>query len=119
MRKYVEDINKIESIVCEDVNERETTISFSMKDNLMSIYTSDNTIMTKLKRCILDNPKEWVCWEGPRDVDGNITGYFLEAPKKYLTFRKNRVQMSEENRQKASERFSQMYKEGKLGKKTI
>lgn len=112
-RKYIKNINDIEAIHTRSIEERETTINFSYDIDKMSIYTSDNTTMTKLKKCMEENPNEWLCWEGARDSEGNITGYFLEAPKKYLTFRKNSIKLSEENRQKASERFSQMWQKKK------
>lgn len=45
-------------------------------------------MITKLRKCVAANPDQWKCYEGSRDADGNLTGYFFEAPKKLVAFRK-------------------------------
>lgn len=96
----------IETISC-NATEQETSVTFLRQENVMKIYTSDNTTLTDLKKKLRDNPSEWKCWEGPRNSDGTISGYFFEAPKDLLTFRTKTVsrEMTEEQRQAAAERL--------------
>lgn len=72
-------------------DERETTVQFSYNEKTAYIFTSDNTMITKLRKCVVANPDQWKCYEGSRDADGNLTGYFFEAPKKLVAFRKASV----------------------------
>lgn len=83
---------------------RETTINFLQKEDFMEIFTSDNSIMNKIKKIMKVNPEEWECYEGSRGVDGAITGYFIKAPKKYVNLRKPSARyMSESERLAKSE----------------
>ena len=114
-RKYVT-VDEIESIDCMNANERETSISISYSEDKMLIFTSENTTMTKLKRNFLNNPGEWKCWEGPRNKQGHVTGYFIEAPKQYISFRVGERKVTENQKEKASERFKNLAKQGRLGR---
>lgn len=67
---------------------RETTINFLQNEDFMEIFTSDNSTMTKIKKIMQVNPEEWECYEGSRNANGTITGYFIKAPKKYVSLRK-------------------------------
>lgn len=107
-RKYV-DLDKIGSVVC-SIEEAETTINLERVSKLVSIYTSDNTMITKIKRVLKKNPEGWKCWEASRDRDGNLTGYFFEAPKKVIGIKalSQRKEMSDEARRAVGERFKAM-----------
>lgn len=105
-RKYL-DINKLEEAVFAPVDEAETVINVNRTDDRIEIYSSDNTMITKIKRAALKNPKEWKCWESDRDVKGRLRGYFFSAPKKALSFRGgNKKDITEEQREAIRARFA-------------
>lgn len=108
MEKIFVKYEQIESIHC-PTEFQETTIEFLRNENVMHIFTSDNTSLTKFKKLIQKNPDEWVCWEGSRDENGFITGYFLEGPKKYLTLRVKTKEISDENKEAARKRLKEMW----------
>ena len=70
--------------------EQEITITSVKADGLMHIYTSDNSYLTKAKKCIRVNPEEWKITNIVFRKDGSISGVMITAPKKYLTFRKKK-----------------------------
>lgn len=81
--------------------EQETTIILERVSDRMSIYTSDNTMITKLNRLIKANPEEYII----EHTDN--TGSFVNAPASLLTLRaKTRVStLTEEQRQAQAERI--------------
>lgn len=66
--------------------EQETTVVIGREDTLAKIYTSDNTVLTTLKKRAIANPKEWsvAVYE---NKDGNPTGYTFYCPKRFVSFR--------------------------------
>lgn len=104
-RKYV-DINNLETVYSSS-DEAETTVNVSRADKFITIYSSDNVMITKIKRAALKNPENWKCWEGSRSLDGKLHSYFFEAPRKALSFRSgNKKELTEEARQAARDRFA-------------
>ena len=83
--KYI-GINKIETVAVMK-EEAETTITTNRVDDYITIYSSDNVMITKIAKAALNNPKEWLCWEAGRDSNNRVRGYFFKAPKKSLCFR--------------------------------
>ena len=110
-KKYVSS-EEIEVIHC-PTEFQETTIEYLRNENIMHVFTSDNTSLTKLKKLVQKNPSEWLCWEGSRDEHGFITGYFFEGPKKYLTLRTKGFMHTDESREKASTRLKEMWRNKK------
>ena len=55
--------------------EAETVINMARSDNYVTIYTSDNTMLTKLLKAAAKNKENWKCWSGGVDTNGYITGY--------------------------------------------
>lgn len=111
-RIYVDNPDKLEVIKCSCGDEIETTICLERNSKIASIYTSDNAMVNKLKKQWLKNP-EWKCWEGSRDSDGAITGYFFETPKKAICIRTGLgKQLSDEAKEAFKER-ARKYREGK------
>lgn len=102
MRKQV-NFNQVEKIKATDCC-AETTINFYKNDTTASIWTSDNSTMTKIIKC---DPNECKIFEGSRDSEGNITGYFIEIPKKLITIRKKRQKrsMTDEQKVKTAQRL--------------
>lgn len=85
-RKEV-NLEDIKAVKC-DSREQETTVVMERGSNLVKIFSSDNTMITKIKRTISRDKKgSWKCYEGSRNGDGYLTGYFFECPKKCISFR--------------------------------
>lgn len=86
--------------------EQETTVNISRADDFLTVYTSDNTYLTKLKKLVAANPNEWEIIE-IIEAKGVISGIKLKAPKNLVSFREKSVsrEMSEEQRAAAAERL--------------
>ena len=117
MQNYLK-VKDLETI-CRSCNEeRETTICTIANEDEMKIYTSDNTMLTKLKKVMEANPLTVKCWCAGRNSNGDVTGYFFLMPKKHLSIRITAGrEVSEENKKLASERFKKLRAEGKIGRK--
>ena len=83
-KKYLT-FEEIEVIKC-DMDEAETVMNWMRGDETIRIYTSDNTMVTKLKQKVKNNPAEYKIYEAGRNK-GYVTGYYIEMPLKYLSFR--------------------------------
>ena len=83
-KKYLT-YEQFESVDCK-VDEAETTITWMRRDGVVKVYSCDNTIVSKLKSKVKNNPAEYKAWEAGRSR-GKVTGYFFEFPLKYLSFR--------------------------------
>lgn len=68
-------------------DEQETTINISRDEDTASIYTSDNTMITKLKNLWKTYPNSLKCWECGRDSLNKVTGYMFVCSKKSISFR--------------------------------
>ena len=73
-------VDQIEAVRC-SIDEAETTFIIERNSDIVKVWSSDNTYITKLKRCMKQNPDEFKCFEGSRDQDNFMTGYFFEFPK--------------------------------------
>lgn len=84
-------------------DEQETTISWYRRDAVASIYTSDNTMLTKMKKLMAKSPDcklKNITW----GKDGEPTGYFFEVPVRFVKVLKPK-EVSEEQRAALSERL--------------
>ena len=101
-------VNDIENVMVFDSDERETTINFSYNEDKATIYTSDNTVITKIKKCMIKDPKQWECCEAGRAND-RPTGYFFTTSKSNIRFRslieKEKKELTEEERKALGERL--------------
>lgn len=94
--KILVDFNKVEA-VRSSAEEAETTITIGRLEKNIVIYSSDNTMITKIVRAARKNPSAWQCWEGSRSRDGKLQGYFFSAPKSALIIKSGaKKQLSEE-----------------------
>lgn len=87
-------------------DEQETTISWYRRDSVASVYTSDNTMLTKMKKLMaksLDCKLKNITWS----KDGEPTGYFFEVPVRFVKVLKPK-EVSEEQRAALSERLKAM-----------
>ena len=83
------------------LNEQETTISFSRDKDVVTVWTSDRTMMTKLDH-LVDASRMYTCEEVARGKDGEvISKTYVIADKK-----KNKVTMSEARRHALAEQFA-------------
>jgi hypothetical protein len=86
--------------------DQETVINFSREKPTVSVWTSDRTVMTKMDK-LVEASTMYTCEEVAKDKDGDIISKtYLIADKKMLSFRKNRVTISEERRRALGEQLS-------------
>ena len=91
------------------LDEQETSIVFERNSDKMTIWTSDNTIVTKLRGLMTKSPEEYIL-RSISTYDAQPVAYEVEAPKEFLSFRSVRVTrtMTEEQRIANSERMKAM-----------
>lgn len=91
------------------LDEQETSIVFERNSDKMTIWTSDNTIVTKLRGLMTKSPEKYIL-RSISTYDGQPVAYEVEAPKEFLSFRSVRVTrtMTEEQRIANSERMKAM-----------
>ena len=97
-----------------NISEQETSVSFSRDSNICTVYTSDSTVMTKLdKLAESDKSPHWKLKEEHRLQNGELIGKTYQTHKRLISFRVNisTREMSEEQKEAASERFRQMWKD--------
>lgn len=96
-----------EPIKC-DIEEQETVITFRRRDKEAIIYTSDNTMLTKMQKRVQNSNGKIDYKVCSRDKDGNATGYEFKVPIKCVSIRniaEPRAPMSEEQKKQIAERF--------------
>lgn len=87
------------------IDEQETIIRFYRTDEMLDIYTSDQTMITKLKKLLANSDEYKLDYEDKAD-DGRTLDMQVLAPKKFLTLRSKDVsgrQISDERRRAMSE----------------
>ena len=95
------------------VLEQETTISFMRNSDICTVYTSDNTVITKLDK-LVENKKA-PCWRlkaEHRLHSGELVGKTYETHKRLISFRSDIVarEMTEEQREAVAERMKELRK---------
>lgn len=97
-----------------NIPEQETSVSFTRDSDICTVYTSDSTIMTKLDK-LVESAKapHWKLKEEHRLLNGELIGKTYETHKRLISFRANITtrEMSKEQKETASERFKQMWKD--------
>lgn len=88
--------------------ERETHINMLRTSDKMQIYTSEIHVMKMLDRYV-EESDDWKLIEIGK-CHGEIVSKTYEAPRNLLVIRKKKREMSEEQRQKASERLKTFWK---------
>lgn len=97
-----------------NISEQETSVSFVRDSDICTVYTSDSTIMTKLdKLAESDKSPHWKLKAEHRLINGELIGKTYETHKRLISFRSNisTREMSEEQKEAASERFRKMWKD--------
>ena len=105
----VESLNSSYSI---PASEQETVIVMLRSEDIANISTSDTTMKTKLDK-LCDNNPDYYSLESD---DGYYKNYIC-SDKSLISFRAKKHEMSDEARAAASERFKELHKEGKIGRK--
>lgn len=95
------------SITGVSADEQETTINYGRTDKEAELYTSDNTVLTKIKNMFDNNDCEWKLKDVVKDQKGNVVGVFFVVPKKLISLRAKTVKSSltEEQKRAAAERL--------------
>ena len=71
-------------------DEQETTINLSRAEDKMSIWTTDNTMVTKLRALMNKNPEDYKL-VNISTCNGAPAAYEFEAPKKFLSLRADKI----------------------------
>lgn len=98
---------ELKSVVC-DMDEQETTITFCRKENIAYVYSSDNTMLTKIQKLLNAPDSEWNLKQTFKDRDGNPTGYEFTVNKKMVSLRAKKKpgkELTEEERKALGERL--------------
>lgn len=88
-------------------DEQEVTITAYRSDERMNLWVSDNTMLTKVKRCMRANPEEWRLEQIAWNKEGTVAGYEFSFPKKYLSFRTKTTtyELTDEQKAERAARF--------------
>lgn len=88
-------------------DEQEVTIAAYRSDERMSLWVTDNTMLTKVKKCMRVNPEEWKLERVEWHKEGTVAGYEFSFPKKYLSFRTKTTtyELTDEQRAERAARF--------------
>lgn len=124
MREYdIEDENEFSENEDVDYSEQKTINSISSEEQEVhiwimrnekyaKIYTSDTTYMTKLDKMCKNSPDMYSL-----TADTGRGKTYRVEDKTLISFRSKKKEMSEEAKSAASERFSKLHAEGKIGRK--
>ena len=86
------------------LEERETVINFGRLDKTASVFTSDDTVMTKLDKFV----KQDTGWKlkGHETCDGDLVSKTYECPVEFISFRSKKVTYTEEQKKAMAERLA-------------
>lgn len=98
------------------VEEQELVVTAMRDEDFFKVYTSDNTYLTKLKKMVVANPKDWEV-ENVYESCNRITGVRFKAPKKLLSFRASSKTNTLSEEQKAAN--AERLKAARLAKQDI
>ena len=89
MKKIYLTYDQLDTVECSK-NEQETAINWLRTDDLMTICTSDLTMVTKLSKLMAKDPDNYKCYVYDVNMNpetGRYGNYFFEVPKSLLSFR--------------------------------
>lgn len=92
--------------------EQETNIIFMRGEDFATVCTSDSTMKTKFDKMCENSPEFYSCID-----ENNYYKTYKIADKTLVSFRQKKKEMSDENKNAASERFKQLHAEGRIGRK--
>lgn len=94
------------------ISEQETTTNFMRDEDYAIVYTSDTTMMTKFDKLCKNSPEYYSVIE-----ETKYGKRYKISDKTLVSYRQKKKEMSEENKNAASERFKKLHAEGKVGRK--
>ncbi len=89
------------------IDEQETVIEFYRTDDMLDIYTSDQTMITKLKKLLMKSDEYKVLRE-EKSSDGRTLTLEVTAPKDFLTLKSKRretAELTDEERESLANRM--------------
>lgn len=98
------------------LEEQELVVTAMRSEDFFEAYTSDNTYLTKLKKMVAANPKDWEI-KDIYESYGEITGVRFKAPKNLLSFRVSSKANTLSEEQKAAN--AERLKAARLAKQNI
>lgn len=97
-----------DSFIGTPLEEQETVINWLRIDDVIQIYTSDNTMLTKLKKLMASGPDQYTLTEVGY-CEGNPCSVTVTAQLRCLSLRAgNKRDLSDEERQALSDRMKQI-----------
>lgn len=111
---YIEDTEnaKTNSYYSLPAADQETVINFMRGEDFATVSTSDSTMKTKFDKLCENSPGFYSCID-----ENDYYKTYKIADKTLVSFRQKKKEMSEENKNAASERFKELHKKGKIGRK--
>ena len=85
--------------------EQETVINFTWLDDDMTIYTTEQRMMTKLDKLCIEGEYELI---EEHKLKGRVVGKTYKADKTLLSLRSKKRNLSEEQREEVRKRFAEM-----------
>ena len=85
--------------------EQETVINFTWLDDYMTIYTTEQRMMTKLDKLCIEGEYELI---EEHKLKGRVVGKTYKADKTLLSLRSKKRNLSEEQREEVRKRFAEM-----------
>ena len=99
----------LKSVKC-NISEQETTIQYSRDSKELHLYTSDNTVVTKMNRLLNTPGTNWRL-EKTTYLDGEPTGYFFVCEDKGLiTLRAKRQETKKLTEEEIKDRTNRLLK---------
>lgn len=86
------------------LEERETVINFGRLDKTASVYTSDETVVTKLDK-FLELDTGWKL-KSTETREGDLVSKTYECPVEFISFRAKKKVYTEEQKKAMAERLS-------------
>lgn len=98
-------IDDLQNQMAVSSDERETSINWMFGDDKFTLFTSDQTIITKIRKLMPSG--EWKLLNVDVDADGIARGYIFEAPLRALSFRTGKkMERTEEQKELFRERMA-------------
>lgn len=95
--------DELDPVDC-STEEQEVTITAYRSDDRMSLWVSDNMMLTKVKKCLKANPEEWKLERVVWHKGGTVAGYEFSFPKKFLSLKTKTARLELTDEQKAERR---------------
>lgn len=113
---YKENLQHISFSGCAK-EEQETIIVYGRCGNTASVETTDPTVLTKLKKCVLSGSNEWVLKDVTASANESdpmkVTSVCFECPKKLISFRSKSPsprELTDEQKAEIAERMRSIWK---------